>query len=160
MNVDIYLFMLDLNWFYLDLVLWVLSSCMNEITSLKKCVRKCLMDVNIVLYYCLCLCEKGLATLISYFFYFSACQTSLWSYRDWLGWIWSGHQNIFQWSQWKTGKIFFLDLLCSLCYNNWLMFLLKMTSGLTGLTEYSPGSPCVNRWKTNMAWSTVCILFF
>lgn len=35
------------------------------------------MDVNIVLYYCLCLCEKGLATLISFFFYFSACQTSL-----------------------------------------------------------------------------------
>lgn len=26
------------------------------------------MDVNIVLYYCLCLCEKGLATLISFFF--------------------------------------------------------------------------------------------
>lgn len=105
--LDVYLFMFDLNWFYLDLVLWVLSSCMNEIASLKKCVRKCLMDVNIVLYYCLCLCEKGLATLISFFFYFSACQTSLWSYRDWLGWIWSGHQNIFQWSQWKTGKIFF-----------------------------------------------------
>lgn len=57
-------------------------------------------------------------------------------------------------------KYFFLDLLCSLCYNNWLMFLLKMTSRLTGLTEYSPGSPCVNRWKTNMAWNTMCILFF
>lgn len=67
--LDVYLFMFDLNWFYLDLVLWVLSSCMNEIASLKKCVRKCLMDVNIVLYYCLCLCEKGLSTLISYFLF-------------------------------------------------------------------------------------------
>lgn len=155
MNVDIYLFMLNLNWFDLDLFLLVLNSFIHAIRFLRNGEKILMLSYNVVSTF-----VKKVLQHLFHILIFSACQTSLWSYRDWLGWIWSGHQNIFQWSQWKTGKIFFFGLLCSLCYNNWLMFLLKMTSRLTGLTEYSPGSPCVNRWKTNMAWNTVCILFF
>lgn len=85
------------NWFKPVLSAWM------QLNFSRKLGGRGIVLLNIGI----CSCVEEVLQHLLYILIFSACQTSLWSYRDWLGWIWSGHQNIFQWSQWKTGKIIF-----------------------------------------------------